>query len=57
VTVTIDHGVVDGGPAARFGADMRRLIEQAIVLRGDGEQPSSGERPADGLTVQEAGEG
>jgi pyruvate/2-oxoglutarate dehydrogenase complex dihydrolipoamide acyltransferase (E2) component len=34
LTVTIDHDVVDGGPAARFGADLRRLIEDATVLRG-----------------------
>jgi pyruvate/2-oxoglutarate dehydrogenase complex dihydrolipoamide acyltransferase (E2) component len=33
VTVTIDHNVVDGAPAARFGADLRQLIEQASVLR------------------------
>jgi hypothetical protein len=33
LSVTIDHNVVDGGPAARFGAELRRLIENAIVLR------------------------
>jgi pyruvate/2-oxoglutarate dehydrogenase complex dihydrolipoamide acyltransferase (E2) component len=33
LTVTIDHNVVDGAPAARFGADLRQLIEQASVLR------------------------
>jgi pyruvate/2-oxoglutarate dehydrogenase complex dihydrolipoamide acyltransferase (E2) component len=33
LTVTIDHNVVDGAPAARFGADLRQLIEQATVLR------------------------
>jgi pyruvate/2-oxoglutarate dehydrogenase complex dihydrolipoamide acyltransferase (E2) component len=32
LTVTIDHDVIDGAPAARFGAELRRLIEQATVL-------------------------
>jgi pyruvate/2-oxoglutarate dehydrogenase complex dihydrolipoamide acyltransferase (E2) component len=41
LTVTIDHDVVDGGPAARFGADLRRLIEDASVLRGAEEQPAT----------------
>lgn len=27
LTVSIDHNVVDGGPAARFGAELRRQIE------------------------------
>jgi pyruvate/2-oxoglutarate dehydrogenase complex dihydrolipoamide acyltransferase (E2) component len=33
LTVTIDHNVVDGAPAARFGARLRELIENATVLR------------------------
>lgn len=33
LTVTIDHNVVDGAPAARFGADLRQLIENATALR------------------------
>ena len=33
LTVTIDHNVVDGAPAARFGAELRELIESASVLR------------------------
>lgn len=33
LTVTIDHNVVDGAPAARFGAELRQLIENAAVLR------------------------
>jgi pyruvate/2-oxoglutarate dehydrogenase complex dihydrolipoamide acyltransferase (E2) component len=28
LTVTIDHNVVDGAPATRFGADLRRRMEQ-----------------------------
>ena len=30
--VTIDHNVVDGAPAARFGAELRDLIEHATAL-------------------------
>jgi pyruvate/2-oxoglutarate dehydrogenase complex dihydrolipoamide acyltransferase (E2) component len=33
LTVTIDHDVVDGAPAARFGAELRQLIENATVVR------------------------
>lgn len=33
LTVTFDHNVIDGAPAARFVADLRRLIENADVLR------------------------
>lgn len=33
LTVTIDHNVVDGAPATRFGADLRRLIETGAALR------------------------
>lgn len=32
LTVTVDHNVVDGAPAARFVQDLRRLIESAAVL-------------------------
>jgi pyruvate/2-oxoglutarate dehydrogenase complex dihydrolipoamide acyltransferase (E2) component len=32
LTVTIDHAVVDGAPATRFGADLRRMIETADPL-------------------------
>ncbi|HEX6312522.1 MAG TPA: 2-oxo acid dehydrogenase subunit E2, partial [Acidimicrobiia bacterium] len=34
LTVSIDHNVVDGGPAARFGAELRHQIESAEVLKG-----------------------
>jgi pyruvate/2-oxoglutarate dehydrogenase complex dihydrolipoamide acyltransferase (E2) component len=33
LTITIDHNVVDGAPATRFGADLRRITEAATVLR------------------------
>ena len=32
ITVTIDHNVVDGAPATRFGADLRQLLHTAAVL-------------------------
>ncbi len=32
LTVTIDHNIVDGAPATRFGATLRRLIETSAAL-------------------------
>lgn len=32
LTVTVDHNVVDGAPATRFGADLRRQLEGAAAL-------------------------
>jgi pyruvate/2-oxoglutarate dehydrogenase complex dihydrolipoamide acyltransferase (E2) component len=32
LTVTIDHNVVDGGPATRFGAELRHLLSTAVAL-------------------------
>lgn len=32
LTVTIDHAIVDGAPAARFGATLRELLETGDVL-------------------------
>ncbi len=32
LTVTVDHNVVDGAPAARFVADLRRMIETPGLL-------------------------
>jgi pyruvate/2-oxoglutarate dehydrogenase complex dihydrolipoamide acyltransferase (E2) component len=32
LTLAIDHNVVDGAPAARFGAELRALLENAAVL-------------------------
>jgi pyruvate/2-oxoglutarate dehydrogenase complex dihydrolipoamide acyltransferase (E2) component len=34
LTVTVDHNIVDGAPAARFGADLRELLRTAAVLGG-----------------------
>ncbi|HLY82995.1 MAG TPA: 2-oxo acid dehydrogenase subunit E2, partial [Acidimicrobiales bacterium] len=36
LTVSIDHNVVDGAPAARFGAELRGLMENATVLGASG---------------------
>ncbi len=41
VTVTIDHNVVDGAPATRFGADLRRLMESGAVLITTDQQSSA----------------
>ncbi len=32
LTITIDHNVVDGAPATRFGADLRRLMEAVAAF-------------------------
>jgi pyruvate/2-oxoglutarate dehydrogenase complex dihydrolipoamide acyltransferase (E2) component len=32
LTVMIDHNVVDGAPATRFAAELRRIMESAEVL-------------------------
>jgi pyruvate/2-oxoglutarate dehydrogenase complex dihydrolipoamide acyltransferase (E2) component len=36
LTVSVDHGVVDGGPATRFGADLRRRLESPAPELGVG---------------------
>jgi hypothetical protein len=32
LTVTVDHNVIDGAPATRFAADLRRTLSTAAVL-------------------------
>ena len=32
LTLAVDHNVVDGAPATRFGAELRELIESAAVI-------------------------
>jgi pyruvate/2-oxoglutarate dehydrogenase complex dihydrolipoamide acyltransferase (E2) component len=32
LTATIDHNVVDGAPATRFGAELRRLMEEPTAV-------------------------
>ena len=39
LTVSIDHNVVDGGPATRFGADLRRAMERPTADLGLGSGP------------------
>jgi pyruvate/2-oxoglutarate dehydrogenase complex dihydrolipoamide acyltransferase (E2) component len=34
LTVTIDHNIIDGAPATRFAADLRRLLQTAAVFHG-----------------------
>jgi pyruvate/2-oxoglutarate dehydrogenase complex dihydrolipoamide acyltransferase (E2) component len=34
LTVTVDHNVVDGAPATRFGAELRRLMEHPASVFG-----------------------
>jgi pyruvate/2-oxoglutarate dehydrogenase complex dihydrolipoamide acyltransferase (E2) component len=36
LTLSFDHSVVDGGPAARFATTLRTVLEQAVVLEGVG---------------------
>ena len=36
LTLAVDHNVVDGAPATRFGAELRELIESAAVIRDAG---------------------
>ena len=43
LTVTVDHNVVDGAPATRFGATLRHLIESADVLTLE-QPPGAGHR-------------
>lgn len=39
MTVTFDHDIVDGAPAARFADDLKNLIERGFGLPGDGGDP------------------
>ena len=39
LTVSIDHNVVDGAPATRFGADLRRSMERPTPDLGLGSEP------------------
>jgi pyruvate/2-oxoglutarate dehydrogenase complex dihydrolipoamide acyltransferase (E2) component len=38
VTVTIDHNIIDGSPATRFGAELRRLLTTGGVLTSSGDR-------------------
>ncbi len=39
LTLTIDHNVVDGGPATRFAADLRHLLHTAAILPQQADSP------------------
>ena len=44
LTLAIDHDVIDGAPAARFGAELREVLETAAVLMQAAE-PRAGDSP------------
>ncbi|WP_327341436.1 2-oxo acid dehydrogenase subunit E2 [Streptomyces europaeiscabiei] len=48
LTITFDHNVTDGAPAARFVADLRRLVENAEVLRSSDDADDGGGLGSDG---------
>lgn len=54
LTVAVDHDVVDGAPAARFGARLRELIEQGAGLP-TAEQTQTEEARADAATLRTPG--
>jgi pyruvate/2-oxoglutarate dehydrogenase complex dihydrolipoamide acyltransferase (E2) component len=39
LTVTVDHNVVDGAPATRFGAELRRLLQDPAAVGLSEESP------------------
>jgi hypothetical protein len=50
LTITVDHNVVDGAPATRFAADLRRMLESADGLHpapasNDRHEPELRRRP------------
>jgi 2-oxoacid dehydrogenase/acyltransferase catalytic subunit len=50
LTIAIGHNVVDGAPAARFGAGFRELVDSAAVM-----SPSSISLPALGYLAEFSG--
>jgi pyruvate/2-oxoglutarate dehydrogenase complex dihydrolipoamide acyltransferase (E2) component len=40
ITVSFDHDIIDGAPAARFGQRFRELLESAELLDPDPGQPT-----------------
>jgi pyruvate/2-oxoglutarate dehydrogenase complex dihydrolipoamide acyltransferase (E2) component len=47
LTLSFDHSVIDGAPAARFATTLRAFLEACTVLDDDGErgEPRSHRRP------------
>jgi hypothetical protein len=46
LTLSFDHAVVDGAPAARFAETLRTLVESAAVLTADPKGEHHGDQPA-----------
>lgn len=46
LTLSFDHAVVDGAPAARFAETLRTLVESAAVLTADPKGERHGDQPA-----------
>jgi pyruvate/2-oxoglutarate dehydrogenase complex dihydrolipoamide acyltransferase (E2) component len=53
LTISLDHEVIDGAPAVRFGRRLRQLIEQGYGL----EVPEDGHGPGQTLSPEQAGTG
>ena len=47
LTLSFDHAIVDGAPAARFAETLRTLVESAAVLTDDFEGGRHGDQPAE----------
>ena len=46
LTISVDHDVVDGAPAARFAQRLKEIIESARVLAGNEVEPAASGRSA-----------
>jgi hypothetical protein len=46
LTLSFDHGIVDGAPAARFAETLRTFVESAAVLETDPKETRNGDQPA-----------
>lgn len=45
LTLSFEHGVVDGAPAARFAETLRTFVESAAVLNADPKETRHGDQP------------
>lgn len=46
LTVTVDHNVVDGAPATRFAAELRQIMQRAVVFASLAEPVGEAKRPS-----------
>lgn len=53
LTLSFDHAVIDGAPAARFTETLRNLTETAAALHPPRRSPTLGERPPARRNTQE----